>query len=180
VLVKILSFGCNWWSRFGHDPDSRFRYTRHAAYYNSTGVQCGRKIRRHWIVPGLIRFNGTGEFDSHCPGRSIGQVFSCTEPVFAYGGNRVLFERKVKKSEIPDYFLVGVSSERYGWIDLRADWKPERCLAIATSELRDKQETLLLMKLDDWVRSNLGRWRLTLTKELDAGAILQLDEKDGY
>jgi hypothetical protein len=143
-------------------------------------VQCGRKIRRHWIVPGLIRFNGTGEFDSHCPGRSIGQVFSCTEPAFAYGGNRVLFERKVKKSEIPDYFLVGVSSERYGWIDLRADWKPERCLAIATSELRDKQETLLLMKLDDWVRSNLGRWRLTLTKELDAGAILQLDEKDGY
>jgi hypothetical protein len=178
VLVRILSFGCNWWSRFGREPESRFRYTKHAAYYNSTGVQCGRKIRRHWIVPGLIRFNGTGDFDPHCPSRSIGQVFSCTEPVFACGGNRVLFERKVKQSEIPDYFLVGVASERYGQIDFKADWKPEHCLAIATSELRDKQEALLLMKSDDWVRSNLGRWRLTPTNELDAGIVLQLDDED--
>ena len=179
MLVKILSFGCNWWSRFGHDPESRFRYSRHAAYYNSTGVRCGRKIRRHWIVPGLIRFNGTGDFNPHCPHRSVGQVFSCTEPIFAYGGNRVLFERKVKKSEVPDYFLVGMSSERYGRIDFKADWKPERCIAIATSDLRGKQEALLLMKSDDWVRSNLGRWRLVLTRELDAGAVLQLDDEDG-
>jgi hypothetical protein len=179
VLVKILSFGCNWWSRFGNGPDDRFRYTKHAAYYNSTGVRCGRKIRRHWIVPGLIRFNGTGDFDPYCPHRSVGQVFSCTEPIFAYGGNRVLFERKVKRSEIPDYFLVGMSSERYGRIDFNADWRPERCLAIATSDLREKQEALLLMKLHDWVRSNLGLWRLILTKDLDAGAVLQLDEEEG-
>jgi hypothetical protein len=99
--------------------------------------------------------------------------------MFAYGGNRVLFERKVKKSEVPDYFLVGMSSERYGRIDFKADWKPESCIAIATSDLREKQEALLLMKSDDWVHSNLGRWRLVLTKELDAGAVLQLDEEEG-
>jgi hypothetical protein len=99
--------------------------------------------------------------------------------MFAYGGNRVLFERKVKRSEIPDYYLVGMSRERYGRIDFKADWKPESCLAIATSELREKQEALLLMKLDDCVRSNLGRWRLVLTKELDAGVVLQLDEEQG-
>src|SRR5581483_274962 len=43
VLVRILSFGCNWWARFGHDPEDRYRYTRRAAYYNSTGVRCGNK-----------------------------------------------------------------------------------------------------------------------------------------
>lgn len=175
--MKILSFGCNWWSRFGNDPADRFRYTKHAAYYNSSGVECGQKIRRHWIVPGLIRFNGNGGFDPHCPSRSVGQVFLCTEPAFAYGGNRVLFERKLKKSETPDYFLVGVSSGRYGGIAFHSDWKTDRCLTIATSGLRDKQEALLLMKIGDWVHTNLGSWRLTLTKELDAGAILQLAEE---
>ena len=175
MLVKILGFGCNWWRRFGSDPADRFRYTRHAAYYNSSGVQCGRKIRRHWIVPGLIRFNGTGDFDPHCPGRSIGQVYSCPEPVFAFGGNRVLFERKLKKSATPDYFLVPVSSERHGRIVFEADWKPKHCFVIATSVLRDKQEALLLMKIGDWVHTNLGRWRLTVTEELEAGALLQLE-----
>jgi hypothetical protein len=175
VLVKILSFGCNWWRRFGHDPEDRFRYTKRAAYYNSTGVQCGKKIRRHWIVPGLIRFNGTGEFDPECPAGSIGRTFRCTEPVFALGGNRIIFERQIGACDSPDFFLVGVSSARYGLLNFRADWKPARCLAIATSQLREKQEALLLMKLDDWFQTNLGVWRLTATKEVDSGAILQLE-----
>lgn len=47
MLVKVLSFGTNWWARFGRDPFDPRRFTRHAAYYNSTGVRCGRKVRRH-------------------------------------------------------------------------------------------------------------------------------------
>jgi hypothetical protein len=31
------------------------------------------------------------------------------------------------------------------------------------------------MKLDDWFQTNLGVWRLTATKEVDSGAILQLE-----
>ena len=46
MLVKILGFGSNWWARFGRDPQDRYRFTRHAAYFNSTGVRCGNKIRR--------------------------------------------------------------------------------------------------------------------------------------
>ena len=49
MLVKILEFGSNWWARFGRDPHDRYRYTRHAAYFNSTGVRCGSKMRRYWI-----------------------------------------------------------------------------------------------------------------------------------
>ena len=37
---KVLKFGSNWWARFGHDPRDRYRYTRHAAYFNSTGLIC--------------------------------------------------------------------------------------------------------------------------------------------
>ena len=44
MLVKIMEFGSNWWARFGRDPQDRYRYTRHAAYFNSTGVRCGGKM----------------------------------------------------------------------------------------------------------------------------------------
>jgi len=88
MLVKILEFGSNWWARFGRDPHDRYRYTRHAAYFNSTGVRCGSKMRRYWLVPGLIRFNGVGDFNPQFPGRALGEIFECTDLVFACGDNR--------------------------------------------------------------------------------------------
>jgi hypothetical protein len=71
MLVMVLNFGTNWWARFGRDADDPYRFSRHAAYYNSTGVRCGSKIRRHWIVSGLLRFNGVGDFNPSLPDRAI-------------------------------------------------------------------------------------------------------------
>ena len=174
MLVTILGFGCNWWRRVGTDADDRFRFTRHAAFYNSTGVRCGRKIRRHWIVPGLIRFNGSGNFSSHSLERCVGQTFSCTETVFALGGNRIVFNEKTNRCSEPDWFLVVVPSERFGMIAFHSAWLSERSQIIAASHLRYNQETMLLMRAGDWVKTSMGLWRLTPTRELKAGAVLQL------
>jgi hypothetical protein len=179
MLVKILSFGCNWWRRYGSDPGDSFRYTRRAVFYNSTGVQCGSKIRRHWVIPGLIRFNGGSDFAPHHFHRCIGQTFRCTDPVYAFGGNRVVFESRLKSAE-PDYFLVVVSNDRFGAFDFRsAEWMSADCHPIAASHLRETQEAMLLMKLNGWVQSDIGRWHLTPTKQLQTGAMLLLAEQDG-
>src|SRR5947199_5856231 len=155
MLVQVLSFGTNWWARFGRDVDDPHRFTRRAAYYNSTGVRCGNKIRRHWTVPGLIRFNGASDFNPHSPARSIGQTFVCTEPVFALGGNRIVFQNRISRAVEPDFFLVVVSSERFGLLDFESPgWKSEAAQVIAASHLRDRQETMLLMKADGWVASS--------------------------
>ena len=114
MLVKILEFGSNWWARFGRDPHDHYRYTRHAAYFNSTGVRSRNKMRRYWVVPGLIRFNGEGDFHPQFPNRAVGEIFECGDLVFARGGNRVLFQRKVAKTCRPDYFLSVVSNDRFG------------------------------------------------------------------
>src|SRR5271156_5334219 len=111
MLVNVLSFGTNWWARFGRNPDDPNRFGRGAAYYNSTGVRCGHKVRRHWIVQGLIRFNGVGDFNPHLPDRSIGQTFICSDLTFACGGNRLLFERRAPKAAAPDCYLIAISSE---------------------------------------------------------------------
>lgn len=178
MFVTILNFGCNWWSRFGRDTEDRYRYTRRAAYYNSTGVRCGNKIRRHWTVPGLIRFNGSGDFNPHFPARSIGQTFACTFPRFALGGNRVVFQNRIRGTGVPDCFLVVVSSERFGLFDFESqDWKSANTHVIAASHLRERQEAMLLMRSDGWVESTLGTWRLKLTTELAAGALLQLADQ---
>jgi hypothetical protein len=174
MLVKIMGFGSNWWARFGRDPLDRHRYTRHAAYFNSTGVRCGRKMRRHWIVPGLIRFNGVGDFNPQFPNRAIGKTFECTDLIFALGGNRMLFARKAGRSTPPDYFLVIVSSDRFGGFDFGdAAWRSQSVTPIAVSRLRDKQEAMLLMKPVDWVRTTLGLWQLRLTSNLRYGASLE-------
>jgi hypothetical protein len=176
MLVKILEFGSNWWARFGGDPHDRYRYTRHAAYFNSTGMRCGNKMRCYWVVPGLIRFNGVGDFNPHFPSRAVGEIFECSDLVFARGGNRVLFRRKVAKSRPPDYFLSVVSSDRFGALRFEDSERSGSPTPIAVSHIGEEQEAMLLMKAGDWVRSALGVWKLTVAPNLQNGASLQLLE----
>ena len=179
MLVQILTFGSNWWPRFGCDPGDRYRFTRHAAYFNSTGLRFGNKIRRHWIVPGLIRFNAIGDFNPQFPDRSLGAVFECADLKFAFGGNRVLFQRKLTDSAQPDCFLVAISNDRFGAFDCQgADWKAASVRPIAVSESHEKQEAMLLMKPFDWVRTTLGVWQLQTKHTPPHEARLQL-LKDG-
>jgi hypothetical protein len=163
MRVMVISFGSSWWARFGRDPRDRYRFTRHAAYFNSTGLCSGRKVRRYWIVPGLLRFNGVGDFNPQFPNRSIGSTFECADLTFACGGNRLLFLRKIRKCPLPDYFLLVVTSERCGAFDCRnSGWKSETVLPIAVSQHRDRAEALLLMRPGDWVKTSLGIWQLTV------------------
>ena len=178
MSVKILEFGSNWWARFGRDREDPHCYTRHAAYYNSAGIRCANKVRRYWVLPGLVRFNGVSDFNPHFPGRSIGETFWCTDPVLACGGNRVLFVKKAAKNTVPDHYLVVLSSDRHGALDFRDPaWKSQSIWPISVSQLRDRQEALLLMEAEDWVRSTLGLWRMVVRPNLPNGASLQLAEE---
>jgi len=177
MLVQILKFGSNWWARFGREPLDHYRFTRHAAYFNSTGLRFGNKIRRHWIVPGLIRFNGVGDFNPQFPNRSVGMTFECADLIFALGGNRVLFQRKAADFAQPDCFLTVISNDRFGTFDCQtSDWKADSVLPIAVSECRDEQEAMLLMKPLDWVRTTLGVWQLKTSPGSTERARLELLE----
>jgi len=174
MLVTVIGFGSNWWARFGRDPNDRYRFTRHAAYFNSTGVSCGSKVQRYWLVPGLLRFNGVGDFTPDHPNRCLGKTFECADLKFAFGGNRLLFIRRAADSRVPDYHLVAMSSKRHGYFDAQTTaWKSEKAIAIAVSQFHEMCEALLLMKAGDWVKTVLGHWQLN-TVGVRNGATLDL------
>lgn len=176
MLVTVLDFGCNWWARFAQDEADPHRYSRHAAYYNSSGIRCGRKVRRHWIVSGLVRFNGAGDFNPHHPHGAIGQTFVASELDFLFGGNRLLFKRKLRDAETPDWYLVVVSQELHGRMDFSSQsWKSGGSKVVAASQLRQNQEAMLLMKPGDWVQTACGLWRLAQSKCGAAGVQLELE-----
>ena len=163
MLIQVLGFGSSWWARFGPDPDDRYRFTRHAAYFNSTGLLCGSKLRRFWVIPGLLRFNSSGSFDPDYPDRSIGRTFECDGSTPSFPGNRhrLLFIRRVPDSRQPDYHLVLVASERHGRIYFSDPaWKADTVVVFSVSYFRERSEAMLLMKLGGSVRSALGTWRL--------------------
>ncbi len=163
MLVKVLNFGTNWWARFRRDAEDAHCFTRHAAYYNSTGVRCGSKVRRHWVVSGLLRFNGISGFNPNLADRAIGQTFVCADLTQAFGGNRLLFQTKTSKSAVPDYYLVVVSSGAHGRIDFASNvWRSVFSHVIAASQLREMQEAMLLMKPGDWVETCGGFWQLSV------------------
>ena len=164
MLVTVLGFGSNWWARFGRDRDDPYRFTEHAAYFNSTGISCGHKHQRYWVVPGLLRFNGVGDFRPDRPSRALGKTFECADLTFAFGGNRLLFIRKARDRAEPDYYLVAISSNQHGYFDPNVTaWKSETVIAVAVSQFHEKCEALLLMKPGDWVKTMLGIWQLKTT-----------------
>lgn len=129
------------------------------------------------MVPGLIRFNGVGDFRPQFPNRVIGEIFECTDLAFACGGNRVLFVKKIHSCTPPDYLLVAISSEIFGRFSFDSpSWKSKSVLPIAVSQMGERQEALLLMKRDDWVKSSLGIWRFGAADSNRRGVSLELFE----
>jgi len=177
MLVKILQFGTSWWSKGGPGPAGSPRYPRRDAYFNSTGVTCGKKIRHHWTVRGLLRFNATGDFNPRFPSLAIGRIFECAPVTFAFGGRRLLMERQAHNSAAPEWYLVVAMRDRHGKFDFAsADWISPSSVVLAASELREQQEAMLLLQPGDWVRSHLGIWQLRLSERMPYGAWLELTD----
>jgi hypothetical protein len=162
MMVQVLNLGTNWWTRVGHDIPDPADVARNTAFYNSTGVRCGRKIRRHWIIPGLVRFNGVGDVRPDLPHRAIGRTFVCTDLTYSCDGNRLLFKSKAHRFAHADVYLLVVSEAVYGRINFVSPvWKSALSRVIAASQLRGQQEAMLLMRVGDWIETAEGFWHLS-------------------
>lgn len=162
MLVAVNGLGSIWTRRFGRDAESATRLGRDAAFYNTTGVRVGEKIRARSRVYGVARFNGSSGFPLHDPVRMLNRVFACAEPCKRDDGRHVLFEHLATTARTPDMYLVTTHDELTGWIDLRSEsWKSTECFLISFSQSDLHQEAMLLMPAFGWLRGSGGMFVLT-------------------
>jgi len=155
MRVKVISLGTNWWARSPAYAEAGRRVC-----YNTTGIECGRKVRRHWLIPGVVRFDSAC-LDGKLPAHPLRATFVCSELSYAYGGNRLLFQRRDRNRSQPDYYLVTVSSQTHGAIDFHSSvWRSIFTQVIAISQLREQQQAMLLMAPGDWLLTSAGFWQL--------------------
>src|SRR5436305_6712292 len=78
MLISVLSFGSIWTRRLPIEARVQERFDpRELAYYNTTGVQVGGKIRSRPRAYGVARFNGNSGFRPECWHRMLYKVFDC-------------------------------------------------------------------------------------------------------
>jgi hypothetical protein len=176
LVVQIVSFGSAWWVRPGREVGDSERYTRHAAYFNSTGIEIGGKIHTAGPVRGLVRFNVSSGLDPHHTQNNIGQVFCFTEVERYLDTNRLLALRRAAKDAPPTHFLVRVSSIFHGTLSLATRWRSADVHTIAVSRYRERQESLLLITALSVIRTSFGIWTLCC-REHALPQLMLIDDK---
>ncbi len=163
MLISVLGFGSIWSRRAARDPQSPDRLTHlDAAYYNTTGVLVGAKMRNRPRVFGVARFNGNSGLRPDCTHRMLNKVFDCEPPCVWNGQKNVLFRRILPRPAKPDAYLVTATSEQTGGIDRDrlGEWLHPEAHLISFSECGQDQEVLLVMAAYGWLRGRLGTFFL--------------------
>ena len=159
MLISALGFGSIWTRRVASSAQHPTRFgTSDTAYYNTTGVLVGDKLRNRPCVYGVARFNGNGSFRPDCLHQLMPRVFECEPPCMWNGYNKVLFKSPLARPEKPDAYLVILTAEQSGGINrnLAGGWLHRDAVLISLSECREQQEVMLVMPAYTWVRSRLG------------------------
>jgi hypothetical protein len=155
MLVAVTGLGSVWSSRPGRDAASTDRFTREAAFFNTTGVVVDGTLRRRSRVYGEVRFNGSTVLSPHDPTNSmLHRVFRCPALSVWNGANRLLCERPVKATA--SSFLVVFTVDDVGRVTSSDRWRSDDSKIISWSESDNAQEFLLLMQPFSWIRTARG------------------------
>jgi len=167
MLVRILGVGAEWWVRPGPDRSDPLRFTKHAAYFNTTGFPQGGKFRRSWKVPGVLRFNGNSRINPHQPKDVLGCIFGCVGVTRRMGQNRLLAIGKRYGPLTPTHYLVAIDSWLHGYINFSLQWKNEGVTTVALSEHDGQQQALLLLSAAGQFATAAGVWRISRSNGAD-------------
>ena len=160
MLVAVTAFGSVWRRRFSKNEHDLNRFA-HGAYFNTTGVMVNGHVRQRPLILGYAKFNGVGGFDPNFPFRMINRVFECADMCNWNGANKLLFRRLLPHGEVPDLFLVVARPDFTGRLLVGSEgWRSDDTWLLAFSEDGQRQEAMLLMPANAWIRSVLGTFVL--------------------
>jgi hypothetical protein len=155
IHVTIEGFGSLWSKRTRPNPQHPER--QRTAYYNTTGIAVGDKVRPRSRIFGQLRFNSVGGFIAAGVERNIGRVFQCAADL--EGPLRKLFFHHLlaKPPQATDFFMFVVTSRSVGLLAIESEnWKSDGVVLFALSQFEELQEAILLMRGHSWFRGGLG------------------------
>ena len=156
MLVAVQSFGSIWTARGASTEANGANSARRGAYYNTTGVLAGGKLRNRSCIYGYIRVDECSGFHPRLADRLIHRVYD-SEGVSVWKGRNKLFLRQLTAHGTrPDVYLFRISPADTGWIDRAGAWKCDAAQVVSFSEGNGQQEALIVLPPFGWVRGTQG------------------------
>jgi hypothetical protein len=156
MLVAVQSFGSIWTARGAGTEANCADSARRCAYYNTTGILAGGKLRNRSCAYGYVRADECSGFHPRLADRFIHRVYE-SEGVSVWNGRNKLFLRQLTaEGTRPDVYLFRISPADMGWIDRAGFWKCDAAQVISFSEGSGQQEALIVLPPFGWVRGTQG------------------------
>jgi hypothetical protein len=156
MLVAIQSFGSIWTVRDAAREFDCAQSARRRAYYNTTGVLAGGRMRNRSCLYGHVRVDECSGFHHASAGRIIHRVYESEGLTVWNGRNKLFLRRLTPMGTRPDVHLFGISAAELGWIERNGAWKCDASQVISFSEGNGQQEALLVLPAFGWVRGKCG------------------------
>jgi len=155
MLVAVQSLGSIWTSRAtSAPPDSNA--ARRCAYYNTTGVVAGNKLRSRSCIYGNVRLDECSGFNPRFAERIIHRVYESDGVTVWNGRNKFFLRQLAPNGTRPDAYLFRINPADTGWIDRAAAWKCDGARVVSFSEGNGQQEALIVLPAFGWVRGTQG------------------------
>jgi len=177
MLVAVQSFGSIWTARDANTEATCANSARRGAYYNTTGVLAGGKLRNRSCLFGYVRVDECSGFHPRLADRLIHRVYE-SEGVSVWKGRNKLFLRQLTAAgTCPDVYLFRFSPADTGWIDRAGFWKCDAAQVVSFSEGNGQQEALIVLPPFGWVRGTQGTFCVDPRRDRPGIAVLSRAER---
>jgi len=177
MLVAVQSFGSIWTARGPSTEAICANAARRSAYYNTTGVLAGGKLRNRSCLYGYARLDECSGFHPRFADQFIHRVYE-SEGVSVWNGRNKLFLRQLTaRSARPDVYLFRISPADTGWIDRAGFWKCDAAQVVSFSEGNGQQEALIVLPPFGWVRGTQGTFCVDPRRDRPGIAVLSRAER---
>ncbi|MGA1998249.1 MAG: hypothetical protein ABSH45_20985 [Bryobacteraceae bacterium] len=156
MLVAVQSLGSIWTARRASTASDGAERARRGAYYNTTGILAGGKLRNRSCVYGYVRLDECSGFDPRFAGRIVHCVYESEGVLVWNGGNKLFLRQLAPAGTRPDVYLFRIGATDTGWMDRAGAWRCDAVRVISFSEGNGQQEALLVLPPFGWVRGENG------------------------
>ena len=156
MLVAVQSLGSIWTARGARKDAGGTNSARRGAYYNTTGVLAGDKLRNRSCIYGHVRVDECSGFHPLFAVRLIHRVYESEGVTVRNGRNKLFLRQLTPEGTRPDVYLFRISPTDTGWLDRAGAWNCDAAQVVSFSEGNGQQEVLIVLPPFGWVHGTQG------------------------